>query len=138
MLNSLGSEASSRSEELRHTGAVERPRHRTLAQGAFVAAVFAAGLFGGYQWLPAAQTASPVVYEAGRLVAAGELDSVLYNPEYQTGEEGPTAGREFANAKGQTCRPFAKGEVKGIACRRGGDWSITELQQLDVPVTDFQ
>ena len=109
------------------------PRYRMLAQGIFFAAVLGTGVGIGYLVALTQESGSPVAYEGGSLIAVGELESVLYNPDYEVGEEGPTAGLEFENATGQTCRPFTEEGLKGVACRRGGDWSIADLKQVDVP-----
>lgn len=132
----MGITSASATDDLRLSQEVKEPRYRRAAQAALVAAVLAMGLYGGYQFAPAQDGASPVVYEGGRLVASGELESVLYNPRYETGEDGPTAGVELRNRQNETCRSFADRKVKGVACQRGGDWGIAELRQLEIPFND--
>ena len=110
-------------------GGAEAPRRRRLAQAAFVAGVFALGLFGGYQLAPGQGGASPVVYEAGSLVAAGPLEHVLYDPAVRAPGEGPAADNAFAGPDGRSCRRFRDGKVEGLACQTGGDWRVLELRQ---------
>ncbi|NVD45244.1 hypothetical protein [Qipengyuania atrilutea] len=68
------------------------PRFRTLAQGILFATVLAAGVSGGYLISSSQESYSPVAYEAGSLIAVGELESVLYNPTLNTGEDGRMVG----------------------------------------------
>ena len=103
-----------------------RDRKRLVGQATFVSAVFALGLFGGYNLVP--KVRSPVVYEAGSLVASAELESALYDPLVREGE-GPRAESPFTTPGGQTCRRFRDDLVEGLACQRGGDWRVVELRQ---------
>lgn len=72
---------------------------------------------------------SPVVYEAGALVATGELEQVLYDPALGGREEGPSVGEAFRNKAGHSCRTFTDEGIRGIACERSGDWRVMELRQ---------
>lgn len=101
-------------------------RDRRIQLGAVVAIASVAFLQGA--WLFQGQS-TPVVYEAGSLVAAGELESVLYDPALGSREEGPRAGDEFRDQQGQLCRRFTDGSVTGVACRAGGDWRVLEMRQ---------
>jgi hypothetical protein len=101
---------------------------RRWAQGALALGLFGAGLFQGYRWAPEAPV-SPVVYEAGALVATGELEQVLYDPALGGREEGPSVGEAFTNKSGHSCRTFTDGRVSGVACERSGDWRVVELRQ---------
>ena len=100
--------------------------NRWLQLAAVVAVAWTAFLQGA--WFGQGQE-SPVVYEAGAVVAAGELESVLYDPALGAREEGPSVGDEFRDGEGRACRRFADGPVTGIACRAGGDWRVTEMRQ---------
>jgi hypothetical protein len=100
---------------------------RRWTQGAVVLAVAGLCFLQGYR--VADGGASPVVYEAGVLVAAGELESVLYEPSLGAREEGPKVSDAFINSAAQTCRRFLDGSVTGVACRANGDWRVIEIQQ---------
>ena len=104
-----------------------KPTRRFLGQAAFVAAVFGVGLFQGYRW--GEDQPSPVAYEAGSLVATGELESVLYDPAPGARDARTAAGAAFTDPTGATCRRFTDGPVAGVACQRDGDWRIVELRQ---------
>lgn len=74
---------------------------------------------------------TPVIdFEAGRLVAMGELESTLYNPAYGSKEDGYAAEMEFAAADGSTCRRFVRDELSGVACQHEGDWRLVSLEQV--------
>jgi hypothetical protein len=64
--------------------------------------------------------ASPIVYEAGSVVAAAELDYVLDDPSHGGGASGITASALFASEAGDKCRRFAQGYLSGTACFRDG------------------
>lgn len=71
----------------------------------------------------------PMVYEAGRLVASGQLEQVLDDPSLGGREEGPSVTATSKQGQGSDCRQFADGPVTGVACRQGGDWRIKEVRQ---------
>lgn len=129
MAETLETMSMEKSDEPDRPKKVEGSGRHSRIQAAFVVAVFASGLFGGYQLAPEPEGASPVVYEAGRLVATGELENALYDPSLRAEEDRPVAGGAFVNGEGQTCRRFKDGKVEGLACQRGGDWSVAELRQ---------
>ena len=101
---------------------------RRGAQAVLGLGLLGLGLIQGYSWAPDASS-SPVAYEAGALVATGELEQVLYDPALGGREEGPSAGRTFTNKEGHSCRPFSDKRVSGTACQRYGDWRVVELRQ---------
>jgi len=108
---------------------IEPARKRPLVHLAIVAGLFALAAFNGYRWWAPTAEASPVVYEGGSLVAAGDWENALYNPAPGAREGGLTVGRSFANRRGEACRRFAEGAIRGVACQRDGDWRVTELRQ---------
>ena len=80
--------------------------------------------------------ASPIVYDAGRVVAAAELDYVLDDPAQGGGASGITAGRLFAGESGDKCRRFAQGYLSGTACFQDGTWRLIEMKQANPPAGD--
>ena len=70
-----------------------------------------------------------VAHEAGRLVATGRLEEVLYDPALGGREEGPSVSQTFTDEAGHDCRSFKDGSVTGIACQQGGDWRLVEIRQ---------
>ncbi|WP_162935617.1 hypothetical protein [Tsuneonella amylolytica] len=105
------------------------PRSRSIFWLSFAAiGAVAIGAFLQGAWLVQGQE-SPFVYEAGSLIAAGELESVLYDPSLLGYEGAPQVSDEFRNAQGQVCRRFTDDQVSGVACRVGGDWRVEEMRQ---------
>ena len=89
---------------------------------ASIAAILGLAGIQGYRMLHTDD--APVIYEAGRLVAAGELEDALYNPA-----KGRHEGGFSVSDVNATCRSFTDGKVSGLACQRDGDWRIQELRQ---------
>ena len=94
-------------------------------------AVLALGAYQIYAFMQPA--ASPIVYEAGRVVAAAELDYILDDPSQGSGARGITAGRLFAGESGDKCRRFAQGYLSGTACFKDGQWHLIEMKQANPP-----
>ncbi len=64
----------------------------------------------------------------GRIVARGALDRALTTRlSSETGEDMRVL-LSFRNGEGHYCRAFETGDLAGLACREGGDWSIQRLQ----------
>lgn len=101
---------------------------RPWIKAALVAALLGVGGLQGYR-LAFEDSSSPIVYEAGALVATGRLEQVLYDPALGGREEGPSVGATFTNQAGHSCRRFTDGPVSGMACRRNGDWRVVEMRQ---------
>ena len=98
------------------------------------AGIGAALALGAYQIYDfTAPPASPIVYSAGSVVAAAELDYVLDDPSNGGGASGITAGNLFATTSGNKCRRFAQGYLSGTACFRDGQWRLLELTQAPFP-----
>ena len=76
----------------------------------------------GYRMLRTSE--APVAYEAGRLVAAGDLEDALYDPV-----KGRQDGGFSITDASAGCRRFTDGKVSGLACQRDGDWRIEEMRQ---------
>jgi hypothetical protein len=113
---------------------LERPtdpdRLRTWLRGGIVAAL----IIGAYELYEFTQpAASPIVYNAGSVVAAAELDYVLDDPSKGGGASGITAGKLFASSSGDKCRRFAQGYLSGAACFRDGQWRLIEMTQAPLP-----
>jgi hypothetical protein len=103
----------------------ERPARRS-ARVELTIILAIVGLAGvqGFRMLRTSE--APVNYEAGRLVAAGDLEEALYDPAKGHHERG------FAvSALRADCRKFTDGKVSGVACERDGDWRIEEMRQSD-------
>lgn len=99
------------------------------AQWAAMAATLAIGVVTGAM-IGGGGAAGPVTREAGRLVAAGELESALYTRLASApAEEGPRIGLTFRNSAGEICRTFTDEASSGLACRESGDWRIRGLLQ---------
>ena len=106
------------------------PRWHTALQAAVVAAL----VVGAYQVYDfTRQAPAPIVYEAGSVVAAAELDYVLDDPTQGGGASGITAGPLVATGEGDKCRRFAQGYLSGRACFKDGQWRLTELKQAPLP-----
>jgi hypothetical protein len=85
---------------------------------------------GAYQVYDAMRPApAPIVYEAGSVVAAAELDFVFDNPAQGGGASGITAGPLLATSESDKCRHFAQGYLSGTACFEDGQWRLLELRQ---------
>ena len=98
-----------------------------------IAAALALGAYQAYQFTR--PPGVPIVYEAGSVVAAAELDYVLDDPSKGGGASGITAGAQFENAAGDKCRTFAQSYVSGSACFRDGQWRLVEMTQAPLPKT---
>lgn len=122
----IGSDALQKQGPGGFTNGLERGR-RQRAAVALIGAVFAGAIFAGNPLLSSSNP--PFVYEADRLVAAGALEEVLYDPTKGGREEGPTIISTFEGERGAQCRSFVDGRVKGVACQSGGDWRIIEIRQ---------
>ena len=107
----------------------ERARKRPLANLVVAGGLVALVAWQASDWWSAPAPTSPFVFESGSLVAAGELEDALYDPSSRVRDGGLSAGDSFVNANGDTCRRFADGPVRGIACQRDGDWRVMELRQ---------
>ena len=104
----------------------------------WVQAGIAAALgLGAYQIYQFTRPASPpIVYDAGRIVAAAELDYVLDDPSQGGGASGITAGEPFAGVSGDKCRRFAQGYLSGTACFKDGVWRLIEIKQANPPASE--
>jgi len=118
-------------QELEHR--TDRVRLRGWLQ-AGLGAVLALGAYQIYEFFQ--PPAPPIVYDAGSIVAAAELDYVLDNPSTGGGASGITAGKRFANESGDKCRTFAQGHISGSACFRDGQWRLVEMTQRPLPAVD--
>lgn len=76
-----------------------------------------------------AEPGSPVAFHGGKLMASGRLQQVLNDPSVARGENGPTAGKDFTDKAGNSCRPFTLGVIDGTACRINGEWRVIETRQ---------
>ena len=101
-----------------------------MLTGGLVAALLV-GAIQIYGWV--SPSPSLIVYDAGRVVAAGELDYVLDDPSQGGGASGITAGGQFAGESGEECRRFAQGYLSGIACFQNGQWHLMEMTQANPP-----
>jgi hypothetical protein len=84
------------------------------------------GLAGAQGYTMLRTNEAPVTYQAGRLVAGGELEEALYNPE-----KGQHEGGFAVSVLAGGCRKFTDGSISGVACDRDGDWRIEEMRQTD-------
>lgn len=98
------------------------PRPSARLELALILAIVGLAGIQGYRMLRTNE--APVSYEAGRLVAAGDLEDALYDPAKGRHE----GGFSVANVN-LACRSFTDGKVSGLACQRDGDWRIEELRQ---------
>lgn len=98
------------------------PRPNARLELAIIAAILGLAGIQGYRMLRTSE--SPVTYEAGRLVAAGDLADALYDPAKGRHEGGFSVTDASAG-----CRKFSDGKVSGLACQRDGDWRIEEMRQ---------
>ena len=96
-----------------------------------IGAVFALGAYQIYEF--ARPPASPIVYQAGSVVAAAELDYVLDDPSHGGGASGITASGLFATETDGKCRRFAQGYLSGTACFRDGQWRLLTMTQTALP-----
>jgi hypothetical protein len=67
---------------------------------------------------------SPVAYEGGHLIAAGDLEDALYGPVGN-----PSRGSFTVADATNACRRFMNGNLSGIACKQEGHWRIREMRQ---------
>ncbi len=111
----------------RHSGG---SRPRGWLQAGF-GAVLALGAYQVYEF--ARPAASPIVYSAGNVVAAAELDYVLDDPSQGGGASGITASGLFATGTDEKCRRFEQGYLSGTACFRDGQWRLLTLTQAPLP-----
>ncbi len=109
-------------------GPMDRRRTAHHAVMAVVGLSFAAAGAISYAWLVPPPRAM-VDFEAGRLVAMGELESTLYNPASAQEQGQFAASMEFRAPDGSTCRRFAREDVSGVACLHDGDWRLVSLDQ---------
>ena len=98
------------------------PRPSARLELAIIAAILGLAAIQGYRMLRTDE--APVSYEAGRLVAAGELEDALYDPA-----KGRHEGGFSITDASSGCRRFNDGKVSGLACQRDGDWRIEEIRQ---------
>ena len=91
---------------------------------AAILAIFGLAGVQGYRMLRAND--APVTYEAGRLVASGELEDALYDPQ-----KGRHEGGFNVSTAGANCRKFTNGSISGLACERDGDWRIEQMRQAE-------
>ena len=78
----------------------------------------------------------PIETEAGRFVAANELDAALSTQISGAAPEGSAAriGLSFRAANGEYCRTFGlRTGAGGVACRRDGRWSVELLDAAAAP-----
>ena len=110
----------------------QRRQSRTIsapAQWAAMAATLAIGIVTGTM-IGGGDGQGPIVSEAGRLVAAGNLEQALYTRLASApAGDGPRMVLTFRDADGDICRTFIDGGSSGLACREGGDWRIQGLFQ---------
>jgi hypothetical protein len=93
-----------------------------------LAASLAVGVALGNMLVPG--PSSPVVPEAGRLVASAELEEALHSRLASASvDEGPRIGLTFRDRGGAVCRSFVDRSASGLACHEGGDWRIRGLFQ---------
>ena len=93
-----------------------------------MAACLMVGVFVGQSALGPAM---PIAADAGRLVAAGQLDAALTTriASDAAGDAGARVGLSFVSKGGEYCRTFALAAegAAGLACRRGGRWQVEVL-----------
>lgn len=110
-------------------------QHCGRLRGWLQAALGAVLALGAYQIYDFARpAASPIVYEAGSVVAAAELDYVLDDPTHGGGASGITASGLFATESDDKCRRFAQGYLSGTACFRDGRWRLLTMAQAPLPL----
>jgi len=113
---------------------IEQQRTQPRLRGWLQAGLGAALALGAYQIYQFTRPeASLIVYDAGNVVAASELDYVLDDPSHGGGASGITAGKLFAGEAGDKCRRFAQGYLSGTACFHDGQWRLIELKQANPP-----
>lgn len=97
-------------------------------QMAAMAATLALGVFAGN--MMSSSPGSPIVPEAGRLVAAASLENALYSQLASAPVgDGPRIGLTFRDGSGNVCRSFTDAAASGLACHENGDWRIRGLVQ---------
>lgn len=106
-------------------------RPRVWLQGSAIAAALLLGAYQIYDF--ARPEPKPIMYDAGSVVAAAELDYVLDDPSHGGGASGITASEAFRNEAGDKCRRFAQGYLSGTACFRDGQWRLTTMEQAPLP-----
>ena len=100
---------------------------RNRAMVAFVV-ILGLGAFEAYRLLDPPEF--PVQYEGGRVIAAPELASVLWDPSVGP-EKGIRVQAIKSTADGRRCQQFIEGNVSGVACLTGGDWRLVEMRQSE-------
>jgi len=111
----------------------ERPARRPVwssREWGAIAATLVLGVLVG-QLAFRAPSGLPIETQQGRLVAAGFLDTALSTQVAGAAPEGAAAriGLSFRAAAGEYCRTFALlSGAGGVACRRGGRWSLEVLE----------
>ena len=99
-------------------------------QFAAMAATLVVGIAVGNTLVPGSGGSSPIVPEAGRLVASAELEDALYaRLASAPAGEGPRILLTYRSRDGEICRTFQEGSADGLACREQGDWRIRALFQ---------
>ena len=105
---------------------VDRPtRPSARLELAIIAAILGLAGIQGYRMLHTDE--APVTYEAGRLVAAGDLEDALYDPA-----KGRHEGGFSVSQVNSACRSFTNGKISGLACQRDGNWRIEEMRQPEI------
>jgi hypothetical protein len=89
---------------------------------AVILAIFGLASVQGYRMLRTSE--APVAYEAGKLIAAGDLEDALYEPRGSR----PIGGFTVSDGS-DGCRKFTNGSVSGLACSYNGEWRIKEMRQ---------
>lgn len=111
----------------RATGRERRRGWLAAPQWAAIAASLVVGVLAG-QLIDRGDNSSPVAIEAGRLVAASELERVLETKLASTpSAEGARIGLTFRDAAGRICRSFTDIAASGLACREGDGWQLKGL-----------
>lgn len=100
-------------------------RPRWLSPQILVATGLAMGLVIGVMLNPPSDIAntSDGLVAHGALAAA--LDNKLASARYSG--QGPRIGISFRNHDGRDCRTFTSGNLAGLACHSGGNWSVATL-----------
>lgn len=108
-----------------------------------LAATLAVGVFAGNLMtgsLADAGAPSSIQAEAGRLVAAADLENALYaRLASAPADSGPRIGLTFRDKSGSICRTFEARSASGLACREDGDWRIRSVFQApEGQTTDYR
>ena len=105
----------------------ERRRQRSgawIRNTAAMAATFAVGIVAGQTLLDGGQ--GSIATEGGMLLAQGTLARSLETQlaSTQPANAAHRIGVTFTDRQGDYCRTFEGADLSGLACRKGGNWSV--------------